>query len=579
MEFRVLGPLEAWHGGRKIPLGSRKQRAVLAILLLRANEVVSPDALIDELWGEHAPPSAPHTLQAYISRLRTTLRRSGVDGVLVTRPGGYLLRVGFDELDLHRFDRLVDEGRRALAAGSFDRAADRLHVALQLWRGSPLADLAFEPFARVDAERLEERRLGVLEDRLEAELAGGAHARLVPELEGLVAQHPLRERFREQLMLALYRSGRQADALDAYRDARDYLVDELGLEPSRKLRALERAILEQDDALELPAERRAKTAVLTAEDAADAPSSEPAGARPAEPAPRRAGPRRWQLAGAATILGGLVVAAAVGLTKGGSSPLRGVQSQTNRLLALDGTLSVLTDARLPGPPADVAVAGGSVWAAEPDAQRIVRIDSSSGAVSDRVAVPAQPSRLAVGGGALWVASALAGRLSRIDPETGEVTQVIPLFGASPTDVVFAKGVVWVADAASRALIPVDAATGAVGSKVALDIAPTALAAGGGQIWVAGYGAGVVEQVDPRSRRAVATIAVGQGPAAIVVARRSVWVANGLDATVSRIDALAGSVRATIPVPGRPTAIAALPDSVWIACEEEGRVIELDPHRN
>ena len=218
----MLGPLEAVHDGMQVPLGSRKQRALLAILLLRANEVVAPDSLIDELWGERPPPSAAHTLQVYVSRLRSAFRQSGGDdGVLVTRPAGYLLRVGFGELDLHRFEHLAEEGRRALASGSPERAAERLREALALWRGDPLADLAFEPFARIDVERLEELRLAALEDRIDADLALGRHTALVPETERLVAQYPLRERLRGQLMLALYRArpaGRRADRLS--RDAR-----------------------------------------------------------------------------------------------------------------------------------------------------------------------------------------------------------------------------------------------------------------------------------------------------------------------------------------------------------------------
>ena len=252
MDFRVLGPIEAWHGGQALDLGSRKQRALLAILLLRANEVVSSDALIDGLWGERAPPTAAHTLQVYVSRLRGVLRQGGVDDdVLVTRPPGYMLRVGFGGLDLARFEQLAEDGRRALAAGSFARAVEKLRDALALWRGPPLSDLAYEPFAQLEVERLEERRLAVVEDRVEAELELGRQAALIPELEALVAQHPLRERLRAQLMLALYRSGRQADALATYRDARDHLVGELGLEPGKELRALEQAMLEQDEALEL----------------------------------------------------------------------------------------------------------------------------------------------------------------------------------------------------------------------------------------------------------------------------------------------------------------------------------------
>jgi DNA-binding SARP family transcriptional activator len=243
----VLGALEVVHGGKSVPLGGRRQRSLLAILLLRANKVISSDALIDELWGERPPDSAQHTLHAYVSRLRKLLREDGSgEHVLVSYPAGYMLRVGFEELDLDRFEHLADDGRRALSSGAAGDAAAKCRAALSLWQGPALADLRFESFARVDVERLEERRVGVLEDRIDADLKLREHAALVAELESLVAEHPLRERLRQQLMLALYRSGRQAEALEAYRSARSYLVDECGLEPGKQLQTLQQAILNRE---------------------------------------------------------------------------------------------------------------------------------------------------------------------------------------------------------------------------------------------------------------------------------------------------------------------------------------------
>src|SRR6266545_2768525 len=203
MQFRLLGPVEVEDGGRPLVLGSAKQRALLAILLLHANEVVSRDRLIDELWGEQPPASAPHSLEVYVSRLRKTLQPDGGERLLVTRPGGYLLRLEPDQLDLGRFERLVEEGRRALDAGNYERASERFAEALALWRGPALGDLAYEPFAGPEIERLEEQRLAALEERIEAELALSRHASLVAELESLSNKHPLRERLHGQLMLAL----------------------------------------------------------------------------------------------------------------------------------------------------------------------------------------------------------------------------------------------------------------------------------------------------------------------------------------------------------------------------------------
>ena len=245
LEFRVLGPLEVRAGGSVLQLGGTRQRAVLALLLTHANEIVSSDRLIDGLWAGELPASATNTLQGYISHLRKAL---GED-VIETRAPGYGIRVGPGELDLDRFEQAVERGRGQLDAGETGAAAHTLREALALWRGKALADFAFESFAQGEIARLEELRLAALEKRIDAELALGRESELVGELERLVVEHPLRERVRGQLMLALYRSGRQTEALAAYQDARASLVDELGLDPGPALQELERAMLRQDPAL------------------------------------------------------------------------------------------------------------------------------------------------------------------------------------------------------------------------------------------------------------------------------------------------------------------------------------------
>jgi DNA-binding SARP family transcriptional activator len=247
MEFRILGPLEVWTEGGEVPLRGRKPRALLALLLLHANEVVPSDRLIDELWGEDSPARAAAALRVNVSRLRTALPQE----VVSTRAPGYVARVEPDALDLHRFERLVDEGRSLLARGLAADASKRLHDALSLWRGPPLADFAYESFAQPAIARFEEIRLAAVELQIDADLALGRHDELIGELEALVAEHPLRERLWISLMTALYRSGRQGESLDAYQAARRALVDGLGIEPSTGLQKLERAILQQDPALEV----------------------------------------------------------------------------------------------------------------------------------------------------------------------------------------------------------------------------------------------------------------------------------------------------------------------------------------
>ncbi len=248
LELRLLGPLEVTRGGRPVPVGSPKPRALLAALALEAGRVVSADRLVEDLWPAEAPETAGHAVQVYVSQLRRAL---GTDAISTRKPG-YVLELDRERIDVHRFARLADEGRAALQGGDPAAAESALREALALWRGSALLDFTYEPFAQAEIARLEELRLVALEERVEADLELGRHAELVAELEALVDAQPLRERPRTQLMLALYRAGRQADALAAYRAARETLVEELGIDPGPALRELEAAILRQDESLRLP---------------------------------------------------------------------------------------------------------------------------------------------------------------------------------------------------------------------------------------------------------------------------------------------------------------------------------------
>ena len=237
LTFGILGPLEVKHGATPVRVGGPRQRALLALLLCHANRVVSRDQLIDELLSDQPAGSAERMLRVHVSRLRKALSEAEDAGEprLRARPPGYVLHVSPGELDLDRFDDLTAAGRQALAGGDPASAAALLREAESLWRGRPLADLESESFTRSEVQRLEALRLGLVEDRIEADLAVGRHTALCSELERLAAEHPLHERLRGQLMLALYRSGRQADALDSYRAARSLLVEELAVEPGPQL--------------------------------------------------------------------------------------------------------------------------------------------------------------------------------------------------------------------------------------------------------------------------------------------------------------------------------------------------------
>ena len=277
MDFRILGPLEVWDRGGPVELRRQKPRALLAFLVLHAGEPVSSDALIEALWGESPPRTARAALQNYVAQLRRALG----PGIVDSSAGGYVLEAVSDQIDLGRFERLAAEGRNA----DGDERVEKLREALDLWRGPPLADLLFEPFAASEAARLGELRTTALEDLIDAELARGSGPDLVVELEELIAEHPFRERLRGQLMLALYRSGRQAEALEAYQETRRTLVDELGIEPGAALRELEQAILRQDPSLDAagaaprrrrpPAEQRRRTVTIVFADVASPGALDP----------------------------------------------------------------------------------------------------------------------------------------------------------------------------------------------------------------------------------------------------------------------------------------------------------------
>jgi DNA-binding SARP family transcriptional activator/ABC-type branched-subunit amino acid transport system substrate-binding protein/DNA-binding beta-propeller fold protein YncE len=591
MEFRILGPLEVSKEGAAISLGGPKQRAVLAVLLLHRGEVLSTERLIDELWGESPPPTAAKSVQVYVSQLRKALG----DGMLETHGRGYLLRTEPGQVDVERFAGLLERGRNQLESGEAREAADTLREALQLWRGPPLSDLAYESFIRSEIARLDELRLAALEERIEAELRLGGQAELVSELESLVRDHPLRERFRGQLMLSLYRAGRQAEALDAYQEGRTFLVEELGLEPGPGLRELERAILNHDPQLEASARA------------------------PRHPGLRRllSGPRQRVLI---VVAGALLLAAAVAVPiwlardRGATGP---VAVAPNSIAVIDPrTNRIVDDVAVGNAPSSIAVGEGAAWVINADDHTISKIDLQNLEVVKTFSTAAEPTDLAVGDGSVWVgdgvpaaASEFFGTLvpvalSRIEPGSAVTTERIRLLrggtggvhligrwpgerqiavGADGVWAVDGNGILWRLDPGTgrvvasieamgaRSLVAdnqglwvvtedgvsrIDPDSNTVAEKVPLATSGlTGVTTGAGAVWVTDPFAGTLWRIDQRPEPVTKSIAVGPGAWSVAFGGGAVWVANTLDGTLLRIDPATNRVVSRTPLRGTPREVA------------------------
>jgi ABC-type transport system substrate-binding protein/DNA-binding SARP family transcriptional activator len=552
IDYRILGPLEVSAGGRLIEIGGPKLRALLVLLLLRANESVPRDVLVHELWGDLPPAGAQHSLDVYVSRLRKSLDEAADGPVVVTRQGAYSLRLAEGQLDARRFEDLVGQGRAALAANTPDQAAEKLRAALELWRGQALADLANGHGPRVEAARLEELRLSATEDRIDSDLALGRHADVAGELEALVAVNPLRERLHGQLMIALYRSGRQAEALEAYQAARRTLIEELGLEPGPALRQLELAILRQDPSLDLP--RPAAAAAV-------------AGPVPGRRRSRPFGPR-WLLVTAAALIVGIALLAAVTIR----APAQ-LAAGPDTVGVIDGgqaRLSAVVTGL--GRPNGVAYGAGAAWVTDSAANMLLRI-SPAGQVNDHIPVGRDPAGVVVADGEVWVANELDGTVSEVNPGSGTQVAVIPV-GIGPDAIAAGFGSVWVADVTSDTVSRIGAVSGDVLSTISLGSAPDAIAAGDGAVWVTSQETGELLRVDPAGNRVTQATAVGQSPDGLAVGAGSVWVADR-DGIVRRVNPRTGQGR-TIDVGGAPAGVVYAAGAVWVANGASGTVSRIDP---
>ena len=570
LEFRLLGPLEVIVDGRLIPLTGEKQRALIAFLLLHANEPVSSDRLIEELWEGNAPRAAQASLRVAVGKLRQVL---GDDErvLLETVSRGYRLRVGPEQLDAWEFERLLAEARTQPA----HRAVEILDEALGLWRGPPLADLPYQSFAQSETRRLFELFLAAREERIEAELALGFHARVVAELESLVAEHPLRERFRAQLMLALYRSGRQADALEVYREGRHKLMSQLGLEPAEELRRLEHAILSQDPAL----------------GAVPPPTGEQDPMQPRRAALRRRWSKRWLALLAVFLLAGTAIAVTVSLRHGRSSP-PAQAVPPHSLVAIDPRTTRLTRIPLDWPPAAFAVGTNTLWALNNRDQILARLDPQARRVVQSSGLGIAPTNVTIGAGAVWVLG--SGTVLKIDPAYGLLlrTTHVRLGDTSdisigdPSGIAASGNAVWVEDGAST-LVRLDPATGTVTGRLVLGSHIDGVAFGAGSIWVTRGTPATLIRIDPRTAAVTAKIQIAARrgvtqpfPIGVAVGEGAVWVLNGNTGTVTRVDPTLDAVSATVSrVSLNPLRIAAGAGAVWVGDADAEAVLRIDPKTN
>ena len=503
----MLGPLEALGPSGPVVLGGGRLRLLLAVLVMRAGEFVPRSDLIDALWPEAPPTSATQSLESYVSRLRTALRTTGASaGELLSVPGGYRLVREGNRFDHQAFADLSERARAALAEGDADEATELAARALALWRGPALAGIAEERALRGDAIMLEDGRLSTIETLAEANLESGRYPEVIAELSVEAARHRTRERMHELLMVALYRAGRQTEALEVYREARDHLSHELGLEPGSELRELQARILRHDPSLDPPA-RPASSKTNHENQAIEASS---AGLRAS----------RWRtvvVVPIATVLALIATAVIVAVLTG-----QGGDAAIARALNAPG-LGVLNGksgrplsaVRLAGAPSSLTSAFGSVWVTSYDAGTLMRIDTGKSTVSQRVPIGTGASGVAAAAGDIWVANSVADQVDRVNAGTDEVVERIHV-GSDPTDVGAGAGSVWVANTADGTVSRIDAVTGAVVKTISVGPSPDGLAVGDGSVWVALGGTSGVVRLDPRSGAVDQRILVGSGPSAIAV---------------------------------------------------------------
>lgn len=551
VEVRLLGPLLVRVDGRPVEVGKGNERLLFAALALAGGRPISSEALIDLLWPDRAPQTAREMVRIYIRRIRSRLG----DDAIETTAAGYALATDEDRVDALRFERLASAATRALDGDDSAKGVTEISEALSLWSGRALADLEGASFVRDERARLEELRLSLLEERADVELACGRSGRLVPELETLVREHPYRERLRAQLMLALYRSGRQTDALAQFQEARSTLVEAFGLEPGRELQELHLALLRQDQDLDLPR----RHSVMDA----------------AHPPARVWHPRRRGLA--ALSLAVIVAAGALALflTNNPGSARRGLVAHSlTKLNALTG--SVGRTRAIHGFPTVVAGDGAHVWVGDGRSDTISEVDEDLRTLSRSVRLSTFPHRLVVGLGSAWVANGYFGTVVRVDNITGKAVRLRPdPHGLGHVELALGNGALWAASQDGTVTRTQGNSSHIAARRVGR---PEALAFGFGAIWVAEATEDTLVRISlshPMIRRLIPIGGIGES---IAVGAGSLWVATPAAKSVWRIDPKTNTVVASIPIVGRPIVVVAGHGVVWVG-SDAGLLMRIDPTLN
>jgi DNA-binding SARP family transcriptional activator/streptogramin lyase len=613
VEFRILGPLEVLEDGLPLALGRLKERTVLAVLLLHANEFVSRERLIDELWGTSPPPTARKAVNVYISKLRQTLTRNGHDPI-ATAEGGYRLVVSPDLLDAERLRNLIAQARGCIADSESDAASQLLQEALALWRGPTLAGIQLESLCRDEVAQLDELRLAALMDRIDCDLALGRHEQVLGELNVLVREHPLRERLRAQQMLALYRADRQADALDAYAEVRRALVDDLGIDPSEALQRLQQAILRHDPALATPEGTAAVNGLP--QSAAAPPPTPTAGAD--DPAPlSRFRPRRWQLALAVIVAASAAAVAAALSTSAGASP----HVVPNSLVRIDPRSGKIV-AVIPvgAEPQEIAVTPRGIWTDNLTEGTVTRYDLRTHDVQT-LGSPPEPFDVAADAGNTWVSSlrnssiitrfafGTGGPSAGWGPLDPSHTSEIHLPPPGAVSLALGSGYLWAV--AGPKTTPgtddrvwlVDPASDRVVRLLRLGRETTSIAFGGGAAWIGAFASERELLSTPPPWKAASWLfsvkfgAAGarkqsyrletgdtSGPSAVAVGYGKVWVLTCGNCNIGydnqkllEFDPDRGKIVKRIPLGSRnPNALAVGAGFVWFANQIDASVTQLDP---